>query len=168
MVRAAGSTRFLQETVPAPQELGIPLIGVPEGSPVDLEVSLEAVHEGIFVSGTAQVHLVGECSRCLDPLAYDQEVDLMQMFFFASPEQGDGTEDQDDEVRLVENDTVDLEPVLRDAVVTALPFQPVCREDCAGLCSECGVRLADHPGHHHEVLDPRWAALSALTQETDQ
>jgi uncharacterized protein len=51
-------------------------------------------------------------------------------------------------------------------VVPALPFKPVCRDDCPGLCSECGARLADDPDHHHEVLDPRWAALSALSPES--
>ncbi|GMA88793.1 hypothetical protein GCM10025868_40430 [Angustibacter aerolatus] len=49
-----------------------------------------------------------------------------------------------------------------DSLVPVLPFQPVCREDCPGLCSECGVRLADHPGHHHDVVDPRWSALQGL------
>lgn len=61
------------------------------------------------------------------------------------------------------DDHIDLEPVLRDAVVTALPFQPVCKEDCAGLCSECGMNLNEDPEHHHEVLDPRWAALAGLS-----
>jgi uncharacterized protein len=47
-------------------------------------------------------------------------------------------------------------------VVPALPFQPVCRDDCPGLCSECGARLADDPDHHHDVVDPRWSALQGL------
>ena len=48
-------------------------------------------------------------------------------------------------------------------MVTALPFQPVCRPDCEGLCADCGVRLEDVPaGHAHERLDPRWAALADL------
>ena len=57
----------------------------------------------------------------------------------------------------------DLEPVLRDAVVLALPFQPLCRDDCPGLCAECGARLADDPDHGHgDAVDPRWAALQGL------
>ena len=60
---------------------------------------------------------------------------------------------------------VDLQPVLRDAVVPALPFQPVCRVDCPGLCSECGVALALDPDHHHDVLDPRWAALGTMLSD---
>ena len=78
-------------------------------------------------------------------------------------------EDADEDVRLVQDELIDLEPVLRDAVVLALPFQPVCREDCPGLCATCGARLADDPEHHHDVIDPRWAALGALgtTGSTD-
>jgi uncharacterized protein len=55
--------------------------------------------------------------------------------------------------------------VLRDQVVLALPFQPLCSDDCPGLCPDCGVRLADEPGHRHEErTDPRWAALSGLLE----
>lgn len=52
--------------------------------------------------------------------------------------------------------------MLRDAVVLALPMQPVCREDCAGLCPQCGIRLDDDPDHHHDATDIRWAALQGL------
>ena len=62
-------------------------------------------------------------------------------------------------------DLMDLEEVVRDAVVTSLPFQPVCRDDCPGLCSECGARLADDPDHHHDVIDPRWSALADLAHQ---
>lgn len=169
--RNPGSMHSWQNVVASPGQLGTPMIGVQDGSDIDLDLSLEAVHEGIFVSGTARVQLVGECSRCLDPLAYGLDVEIQEMFFFEEPVvercSKDDVED-DDEQRLIEHDHLDLEPVLRDAIVTALPFQPVCQENCEGLCSECGVRLLDEPGHHHEVLDPRWAALSGLTQDQDQ
>lgn len=171
-VRNPGSMRTVGESVPAPKDFGVALIGVQQGSEIELELSLEAVHEGIFVSGTAGVHLTGECSRCLDSLAYDLDLDVQEMFFFEGlapvrAAKEDDTETMDDEQRLVEHDTIDLEPLLRDVVVTALPFQPVCREDCPGLCSECGIRLADSPEHHHEELDPRWAALSGLTKHQE-
>lgn len=154
--------RTLTEHVPAPRDLGVALIGVQEGSDVELDLRLEAVHEGILVSGTALVKVTGECGRCLDPLAYDQEVDVQELFFYEDAVFSD--EEDEEEQRRVEHDLIDLEPVLRDAVVPLLPFQPVCREDCEGLCSECGVRLADEPGHHHEVVDPRWAALADLAK----
>jgi len=73
--------------------------------------------------------------------------------------------DEELEVSKLQDDLVDLEPLLRDAVVLALPFQPLCQDDCPGLCAECGARLADDPDHTHgEPVDPRWAALSALTE----
>ena len=57
--------------------------------------------------------------------------------------------------------------MLRDAVVLALPFQPLCRDDCPGLCTECGARLADDPGHQHEsAIDPRWATLQGSVSST--
>ena len=82
------------------------------------------------------------------------------------------SDEQDDEgiIYHLDGDLLDLEPVLRDAVVLALPMSPLCREDCPGLCAECGVPLADAgPGHRHdEATDPRWAALKQLgDQETD-
>ena len=70
---------------------------------------------------------------------------------------------------MLQDDLVDLEPLLRDAVVLALPFQPLCRDDCPGLCTECGARLADDPDHQHEdAIDPRWAALQGLTDKTEE
>jgi uncharacterized protein len=74
--------------------------------------------------------------------------------------------DLDDETSMLEDDLLDLEPLLRDAVVLALPFTPLCEDDCPGLCTECGARLADDPDHTHEApIDPRWAGLTALTQD---
>ncbi|WP_420820338.1 YceD family protein [Specibacter cremeus] len=156
--------RTFHEHVPVPTDFGTPLIGVKPESDLDLDLRFEAVHEGILVSGTVFAEVAGECSRCLDPLAYDLDVDVQELFLYEQPSGGEAVEDEEQQ-RWVEHDSIDLEPVLRDAVVTALPFQPVCREDCQGLCSECGIHLADEPGHHHEILDPRWAALQGLTGE---
>ena len=76
---------------------------------------------------------------------------------------------EDDEASRMEGDLIDLEPVLRDQVVLALPFQPLCTDDCPGLCPECGTRLADDPDHRHEErTDPRWAALSGLLSNQGQ
>ena len=76
--------------------------------------------------------------------------------------------EEDDGVSTLEGDLVDLEPLLRDAVVLALPFQPLCMEDCPGLCPDCGFRLADDPDHAHDAaIDPRWAGLTALQQDQD-
>lgn len=164
--RRPGSQRRVSRSAPAPADLGIGVLGVPEGSPVELDLRLEAVMEGVLVTGTARVHVSGECSRCLDPVDDDLEVELQELF--AYDDEDDQPEDQDEEVSRLEGDLLDLEPLVRDAVVLSLPFGPLCRDDCPGLCVECGARLADDPEHEHgEKIDPRWAALAELTEQTD-
>lgn len=168
--RRPGSSRTERRTVPAPADLGTVVIGVPEGSDLELDLRLEAVSEGVLVSGSVSGRVVGECVRCLDEVLDEIEVALSELYVY--PERAavavqDGDEDEQD-MRELEGDLLDLEPALRDAVVPALPFQPVCRPDCAGLCPECGVRLDDEPGHVHETLDPRWAALGGLTGPDDE
>jgi len=159
--RRPGSQREVSRTVPAPADLGIEVLGVPEGSPVELDLRLEAVMEGVLVTGTATADLAGECARCLEPIADEIEVRFQELFVYE--DQGVDP-DEELEVSMLQNDLVDLEPLLRDAVVLALPFQPLCRDDCPGLCTECGARLADDPQHTHDApVDPRWAALSTLT-----
>jgi len=156
-----GAMRKVHRDVEAPGELGTEVIGIPKGSALALDLRLESVMEGILVSGSVRGRAAGECVRCLDDVSLDIEADLQELYVYPgrTPE---GEEDED--LRELEDDLIDLEPAIRDAVVPALPFQPVCREDCPGLCSECGARLADDPGHHHDSADPRWAALQDLSQ----
>jgi uncharacterized protein len=155
--RRPGSMRTLELSAPAPADLGTELLGVPEGSPVNIELRLEAVMEGVLASGRARASLAGECARCLEP--FDDEIDVEFQELYVYPE----SDAEDDEARRLDGELLDLEPAIRDAVVLALPFQPLCQADCEGLCPECGVRLLDDPGHaHDEGVDPRWAALSAL------
>ena len=163
--RRPGSERSVSFTAPAPADLGIEVLRVPEGSPVEIDLRLEAVMEGVLVTGTARAALAGECARCLEPIHDDVEVDLQELF--AYEESDTATDDGDDDVSRLEGDLLDLEPLLRDAVVLALPFQPLCEDDCPGLCTECGARLKDDPDHAHEAaIDPRWAGLQALQQDT--
>lgn len=159
--RRPGSQRHVARTAPAPADLGIEVLSVPEGSSVEFDLRLEAVMEGVLVTGTAQAGLAGECARCLVEIHDDIVADFQELFVYEENDtEGD---DQDDDVRRLEGDLLDLEPLLRDAVVLALPFQPLCRDDCPGLCIECGARLADDPGHQHDVpTDPRWAGLQEL------
>lgn len=161
--RRPGSQRVVERTLPAPADLGIEVIGIPEGSELELHARLEAVLEGVLV--TAEVHgeAVGECVRCLTRV--DQPVDVTFQDLYVYPERALAAEeagDDDEDVRELDGDLIDVEPALRDAVVTALPFQPLCRPDCLGLCSECGASLEDDPGHHHDLLDPRWSALKSM------
>jgi uncharacterized protein len=160
--RRPGSQREVSRTVPAPADLGIEVLRVPEGAPVDLDLRLEAVMEGVLVTGTARAALDGECARCLEPISDDIEVTFQELFMYDDV-RGQDPSDEDDGVSKLEDDLLDLEPLLRDAVVLALPFQPLCEDDCPGLCAECGARLADDPDHAHEApIDPRWTALTQL------
>jgi uncharacterized protein len=163
--RRPGSMHEVSRSVPSPADLGIEVLHVPEGSPVDLDLRLEAVMEGVLVTGTARAGLEGECVRCLGPIEEEIEVELQDLYVY---DDRDTDPDEDDEVRKLQDDLLDLEPLVRDAVVLALPFQPWCRPDCPGLCVECGARLADDPDHRHEEpVDPRWAALTGLTEPVE-
>jgi uncharacterized protein len=155
--RRAGAMKVLRTSVEAPADLGIAVIGVPPGSPVELDLRLESVVEGVLVTGTATVQVRGECVRCLRPISDELEVEIQELYVYP------GVELDNDLASRLQGDLIDLEPVLRDAVVLDLPFQPLCRDDCAGLCVECGANLNENPNHRHESdLDPRWAALRGL------
>jgi uncharacterized protein len=157
--RHAGLSREVRRSVPLEATLGVPdVISLEAGSVLELDLLLESVVEGVLVSGTASATAIGTCSRCLDPLTEEIEVDLTELFAYP----GSATEEttDEDEIPRLVDDRIDLEPIVRDAVVLALPLVPLCEEDCAGLCTECGVKWADlEPGHGHEKIDPRWAAL---------
>ena len=156
--RRPGWMRTHSRTVAAPGDLGIDVIAVPEGTDLALDLRLEAVMEGVLVSGTARGHLRGECVRCLDPLDRELNCEFQELFAYPGAERH---HDADDLPRM-DGDLLDLEPVIRDAVVLALPFQPVCSPDCPGLCPECGTHLADQPGHEHATADPRLSALQIM------
>lgn len=164
--RRPGSMLTHRETVPSPARIGLELVGIEAGAPLDLDLRLESVSEGVLVTGTVSAPTVGECSRCLTPITGDVEIDLTELF--AYPDSATDETTESDEVGRVVDDTVDLEQAIVDAVGLALPFAPLCRPDCAGLCSECGIALAEaEPGHHHERIDPRWAKLAAM-RPTDE
>lgn len=156
----------VERVVPAPADLGAGLVSVPEGADIELGVRLEAVMEGVLVSGTARAPFTGECARCLDPLASYVEADFQELFVYPDEESEfeESEKEDDEEVNRLDGDLLDLEPMVRDAVVLALPQLALCRDDCPGLCQECGVRLAEAgPEHRHvERADPRWSALSTL------
>lgn len=155
--RRAGEMREYRGVAEAPADMGIDVIGVPPASPIDLDLRLEAVSEGVLVSGIAGVQLKGECVRCLEPIEDALSVDLQELYVY--PE----SEATQDEASKIVDETIDLEPLIRTQVVLDLPFAPVCEPDCRGLCSICGANLNNDPTHAHEaVIDARWAALQGL------
>ncbi|HEX2704789.1 MAG TPA: YceD family protein [Candidatus Lustribacter sp.] len=169
LARRPGSMVELVRVAAAPDDFGTDIIAIPAGSPVELVLRWESVVEGVLVSGSAHSTASGACVRCLDPVSLSVEARFQELFAYTDRAAhhrkvaGDGAQADEADVYELVDDLFDLEPVLRDAVVPTLPFQPVCRADCPGLCSECGARLADDPDHRHDVTDPRWAALQALS-----
>ncbi|MDA8440224.1 MAG: DUF177 domain-containing protein [Propionibacterium sp.] len=159
--RRAGTMKRVRRVVPAPADLGIDMIGVPEGSDITLDLMLEAVVEGVLVTGSAEVRLTGECTRCLEPIEDTSSYEVQELYFYPG-------RDAEEDASRIEGDLIDLDPALRDAVVLELPFAPLCREDCAGLCPICGALLNDDPGHHHDdPVDSRWNDLTRLADDED-
>ncbi len=161
--RRAGTMDESSRAVRLADEVGTEVIAVPAGSTLQVETRLESVLEGVLATGTVESVARGACVRCLEPVSQQVLAPFQELFAYADRaahhhEVGDDDEDQ----YVLQGDLLDLEPVIRDAVVLQLPFQPVCRPDCPGLCPQCGALLADDPDHGHDTIDPRWASLQAL------
>jgi uncharacterized protein len=165
--RRAGAMRSYARTARAPDSLGLDLVRVPADAEVRLTLRLESVTEGVLVTGSVTAPITGECGRCLDPIAEELQVDICELF--AYPDSATDETTGEDEVSRINGEYLNVEPVIRDALVLALPWTPLCRPDCGGLCATCGQRLDDLPeGHTHEVLDPRWAALAGFAGTTEE
>ncbi|MCU1473462.1 MAG: hypothetical protein JWQ92_1530 [Amnibacterium sp.] len=148
LVRNPGEMRERHLDFPAPEHLGEGLVAVAGGTPMGIDVKLESLHEGVLASGTVRTRADGECARCLAPVSLPVEVEFAELFAYPSEEPFDHS---------LQGDTLDLEPVVRDAVVLALPFQPECVDGCEDLDLGPGINLitVDAP----KPVDARWAAL---------
>jgi uncharacterized protein len=158
--RRPGAMVTLRDTVPSPSRIGLDMIAIQQGAPLELDLRVESVSEGVLVTGTVAGPTVGECARCLTAVNGRVQVGLTELF--AYPDSATEATTDEDEVGHVVDDTIDLEQSIIDAVGLDLPFAPVCRLDCPGLCPECGVPLANEPGHHHDRIDPRWGKLAGM------
>jgi uncharacterized protein len=159
--------RSYHREIQLPTALGTDVIGIVAGSEMSLDVRLESVVEGVLASGTVSALLAGQCARCLDPLADRLEVELLELF--AYPDTATDASTAPDEVNRVVDDLIDLEPVVHDAVLLALPQAPLCSDDCLGLCPECGGKRVElGTDHRHETIDPRWAALKQRLRASEE
>lgn len=162
--RRPGEQMSLQRRVVLDEPLGLELVHVAAGTTVTVDLTLQSATEGVLVTSTVRAPATGECARCLTGLEVDITADVVELFAYphSLTEQ---TTDPDEIYRVGLADdaslAIDVAPMMRDAIVLNLPWQPLCRPDCAGLCVDCGQPLADLPADHsHASVDPRWAALA--------
>ena len=176
--RRAGEMREYELDIVVKEKFGVELISVPAGEVIEIDARLESVTEGVLLSADVYAVAQGECIRCLDPVEIVIERKIQELYSYEpTNERGkkkrkSSTEDltsEDLDVAdefMMDGDILDLETPVRDAIVLSLPSNPVCNQDCLGLCPECGGKWADLPQDHaHEVIDARWASLGGLTLE---
>ena len=156
ILHRSGEMREFEIDTRAPEKWGEGLVSIAEGEPIEAEVRLEAVHEGILVTADVATRYTGVCGRCLTDVAEPVEVEIQELFGYSGDEAADFE---------VQDDHVDLETLVRDSIVLSLPFQPVCQPDCPGLDPVTGEKLAE--GAVPETpIDDRWIALAALKADT--
>ncbi|MBM3742767.1 MAG: DUF177 domain-containing protein [Actinobacteria bacterium] len=152
--RRAGDFKDFRLDFAAPESIGNPMIEIPVKFPILITLKAESVSDGILVTGIITGKAVGECGRCLDPMTIEINQNFQELFFY------ENRADEDEEFTM-EGDIADLEIPIRDAVILALPINPICSKNCRGLCSGCGEKWENLPGgHEHELIDPRWRGLS--------
>ena len=149
-----GATRT-HEVTGMLEYLGSELVRVPDDAPVKARLLLESLVEGLLVSGRIEGIWILVCARCLteSPDTFSATVHEL----FTTDAQGD-----DDAYPYDPETGLDPAQMIRDAIGTQMPFAPLCRPDCAGLCEICGGNrnLGECPGH--ERMDPRFAVLADL------
>ena len=159
IMKRPGQMRELELDIELAEPMGTAVVAVPKGENVEIDLRLESVHEGILATGDVFCEAQTECSRCLDEMKLEVEVDFQELFAYSV---------QSDDELTVDGEHIDLMQVVTDSVVLSLPFQPVCSKTCLGLCVECGFRLAQDPDHRHEsVVDPRFSALEGFLSKEE-
>ncbi|MBX3160339.1 MAG: DUF177 domain-containing protein [Deltaproteobacteria bacterium] len=156
--------------------LGAPEVD-PEAGRGTAELELYADGSHVFAAGTFQGELTVACSRCVNPVVIPIDERLRVTFMprhelpsdeeeeqQAAGEDGEGAEVTEEDLDLFpyDGDVVDLEPLLREQFVLAVPYAPLCREDCKGLCPQCGIDRNTDTCRCEAPIDPRLAALKGL------
>jgi uncharacterized protein len=144
-------------------------LGVGYGTPETVEIAGSLVIDNLegrcVVRGDLEARGTAECGRCLEPfeLVFHVPLELVVM-----RDAGDESEDADTLVLHQRDGVVDMSEPMREAAVLALPQQRVCREDCRGLCPQCGADLnVGQCDCGDDDIDPRWDGLPDLTGSDD-
>lgn len=171
--RRAGEMKEYELDIPAPARIGVPLIGVPEGDVIEADIRVESVAEGVLLSAEIYAVAHGECIRCLDPVEQIIDKKIQELYRY-EPTNDKGRKkrreedidlDAEDELQM-EGDLMNLEIPIIDAIILALPVNPLCDEECMGLCPDCGEKWESLPeDHSHGVVDARWAGLASLLEK---
>ena len=169
--RRAGEMKEYELDIEAPERIGVPLIGVPQGGIIEADIRVESVTEGVLLSADIYAVAHGECIRCLDPVEQIVERKIQELYRYEPTndrgrkkrsEDADIDLEDEDELQM-DGDLMNLEIPIIDAIILALPVNPLCDEECMGLCPQCGEKWESLPdGHQHEEVDARWAGLAPL------
>jgi uncharacterized protein len=169
--RRAGELKEYELDIEAPTRIGVPLIAIPEGDVIEADIRLESVTEGILLSAEIYAVAIGECIRCLDVVEVVVDRKIQELYRYEpTNEKGRKKKRDDEDVDLdmedelqMEGDLMNLEIPIIDAIILTLPVNPLCSEECLGLCPDCGEKWATLPEDHaHEVIDARWSGLENL------
>lgn len=153
LLRRPGNRRHLGLEVPV-GGLAVVDSHVAEGEPVTVELELEALTDGVVVTGTLTVAWEATCRRCLRPVRGAATAVVREVF---------AEHPVSDEQWVFDGEELDLEPMVRELLLLELPLAPLCRETCAGLCPTCGADRNEGPcGCDDRPVDPRWQVLDAL------
>ena len=165
--RRAGEMRQYELSITDHEPVGIPLVAIPTDGPIDLDLRLEAVSQGVLVTATVAGEAIGECTRCLDEVVFFVQEEFQELYHYEidhrlkkkRSERSEKKEiivEDEDEILEMQGDFIDLEGAIRDALILNLPINPLCSDSCEGLCPECGVKwdlLSDD--HDHPKQDIR-------------
>lgn len=176
-----GQSKEIDATFPAPSGIGDEIVGVDEGADVSVVGSFDSIVDGLILNARISAPVHAECTRCLKPIQRDWTVNVTSFFPYedksaagkggkagknGKEEEVDiiaGEDEAEDTYSLLDGGAwADLEALLRDTLVEELPLQPLCKPDCKGLCSQCGIDLNENPDHQHDMTDIRFAALEGL------
>ena len=180
--RRAGEMREFFVPIEEHEPMGFDILAIAQDEPIDIELKIESVQEGVLATANVRSIASGECTRCLDPLEIDIDENFVELYEYAEDprlirkrekkmserakakkQEEDEELDDELEVRQMDGDDIDLEGPIRDAIILNLPINPLCAPDCSGLCPECGEKWRDLPSDHaHAVVDIRWAGLQGL------
>jgi uncharacterized protein len=122
----------------------------------------------VEVSGTCSLHAKFSCARCLNQFEKNLEIPFKELFAKTNATQEENKE-ANEEIHWIDDESFDLIPYCKEVIILALPFLPICKEECKGLCVVCGRNLNEHDcGCKVESIDPRLAALAKLLNQEEK